>query len=515
MLRLTNGFLVAVSVLFAAVLAEGATRFIDGLPLFTDWLPNTVDRDTASKHVDAIPRAPGVARAWFFADPPPLPNRTEPPAAWSRWAREIGDAPQTTDAAYRPADAFKAWNTKYLGNPCDSAIFRQAPGRLYVYDPHDGSPHPRYRYLPNATTPLGLTTNQIGWRGPPIETRHARRLIRIVFVGASTTVNSHYYPYSYPELVGHWLNLWARSRKLDVDFEALNAGREAIDSTDIESIVRNEVLPLGPALVVYYEGHNQFDMARSLKRPLSRELGHFHEAAPESSMSRWLRAASHRLALARRLQSALVMADNSGRGGEWPKPEYELPWPDDEADPDLSRADLPVNLSVILRDLERMRIVLEKAGAELAVSSFIWMVKDGMVVDPVDHKLLLEWLNITKFPFRYKDIERMVAFENRVFAKYAATRGLPFFDVAALLPQDPDLFTDAIHMTYAGIRLHAWIVLNGLVPLIEQRIAGAAWPRPQQSTAEIPSSLLFAPRELTFHCPQLPATSLQPTPPAQ
>ncbi len=47
-----------------------------------------------------------------------------------------------------------------------------------------------------------------------------------------------------------------------------------------------------------------------------------------------------------------------------------------------------------------------------------------------------------------------------------------------LYPRDPRLFDDAIHMTHAGIRLQAWIVFNGLVPIIERRLAAHEWPRP-------------------------------------
>ena len=41
-------------------------------------------------------------------------------------------------------------------------------------------------------------------------------------------------------------------------FEVLNAARESIVSTDNVAIVKNEVAPLRPDLVVYYEGGNQF-----------------------------------------------------------------------------------------------------------------------------------------------------------------------------------------------------------------------------------------------------------------
>ncbi len=76
--------------------------------------------------------------------------------------------------------------------------------------------------------------------------------------------------------------------------------------------------------------------------------------------------------------------------------------------------DLPVNLSIILADLERIDASAEKVGAELAIASFKWLVADGMVLDPVRHRLILEYLNFGYAPFRYRDLERLATFQNRV-----------------------------------------------------------------------------------------------------
>ena len=48
------------SVLLTTAFAEGAVRLIDDLPLFTDWLPNTVDRDVTQSALASVPLAPGV-----------------------------------------------------------------------------------------------------------------------------------------------------------------------------------------------------------------------------------------------------------------------------------------------------------------------------------------------------------------------------------------------------------------------------------------------------------------------
>ena len=49
-------------------------------------------------------------------------------------------------------------------------------------------------------------------------------------------------------------------------FEVLNAARESIGSTGIASIVRQEVVPTRPDLVVYYEGGNQFELELDRRR---------------------------------------------------------------------------------------------------------------------------------------------------------------------------------------------------------------------------------------------------------
>jgi hypothetical protein len=139
-------------------------------------------------------------------------------------------------------------------------MLRDAPGALFVFDPPDGKPLPPFRFLPGVTNPETMVTNAFGWRGGPIAFARSPRSIRIVFVGASTVVSSHHMPHSFPEFVGYFLERWAKARALDVGFEVLNAARESIGSTGIASIVRQEVVPTRPDLVVYYEGGNQFEL---------------------------------------------------------------------------------------------------------------------------------------------------------------------------------------------------------------------------------------------------------------
>jgi len=290
---------------------------------------------------------------------------------------------------------------------------------------------------------------------------------------------------------------------MDVRFEALNAGREGINSTDIEAIVRKEVLPFRPELVVYLEGGSTFVGRELVKNPPPPPPVEADETVPEGWLSKVLRDASHRSAIARRLQSALRLVDRPGPLHEPAKPAHALLWPQDfdPADPDLTRSNLPLRLSTAIADLDRIRAEVSSVDSELALSSYKFFVHEGLTLDPVRNRALYEQLNTSLFPLTYRDLRQLADFQNRVYAKYARIHGLPFIDVAPRMPDDVDLYMDSVHFSYGGVRLHAWIVLQALVPLIESKIAKGAWPMPAHHPKEAPPGLYFQPTSIPISCP--------------
>ena len=252
--------------------------------------------------------------------------------------------------------------------------------------------------------------------------------------------------------------------------------------------------------LVYYEGGNQFNPVSIVENVPTGTAVRSAQAQRGASPS-WLRAAARHSALMARIQAAIGLVASDLDGREWSKPDYRVVWPAglDEFDPDLSHPRLPVNLNLIQRDLDRIRNDLASVGGELALSSFVWMVKDGMVLDPVRHRFTLEQLNAANYPFRYRELEQLARFQNRVFAKYAAVHGLPFVDVARQLPFNPDLFTDALHFSYSGTRLRAWVIFQELLPTIEKRLTSRSWPTRAAATegSRLPT---FTPRRITFDC---------------
>lgn len=501
---LGNAVAVSVSVVIGLIFAEGAARISEGAPLTQLALPVqlvNIGNDTTAQRLDEVPRAPSVERAWFFSDPPPLPNRKPIPAE----VQELDRSLEQANNPFRASDTLKVWNSALVGDPCTSPFFSSAPGSIAVFDPEDGKPQPAFRFMANTVNPLGLVTNDLGWRGPPLPYARAPKTIRIVFAGASTTGDAHQMPSSYPEFIGHWLNLWAAKNRPDIKFEVANSGRESVASPGIEAIVRTEVVPMRPDLVIFHEGGNQFSLASLVEAmPSGEKPAALKPREPPGPA--WLTTLARYSDIARRIQTLLAVEELPSKGLEAPKPDYKIAWPKDvsESDPDLSRKDLPVNLTTVLGDLDRMRADLAPIDAEFAVTSFLWMVKDGMKLDPIRNRMTWDYLNLYMFPYRYRDLERLAVFQNLVLKKYAKERGIDFIDVAGKMPFDPDLYADGVHTTYPGTRMKGWVILQQLVPLIEARLKSGAWPRTLPATDEVPTVFKTPPRRIEVNCPKPP-----------
>jgi hypothetical protein len=501
---IATALLVLAGVAFGLAVGEIALRIVDGYSLTSLRLvrplpppPQTEAKaaDALHQQVAAIPLAAGMRREWFDLSPEPIPGRDRPDPTLVEATRRA----QRSGVGW---EIMHVYNTRFADNQdCSEpgSLFAKFPGFVFLFD-DAASAYPRYRFPANVVTPTGLATNAFGWRGRQIALIKPDRTIRIAFVGASTTVNSHPYPFSYPALTAFWLNEWLRAHHPNLRIEVINAGREGIGSTDIAAVVRDEVLPLEPDLVVYYEGSNQFGMGNLIQNPPLWK----HR---RSALKRLARLKPYSAVASRLDQLVRTGADfrrESDDGAEPPKPGDTLVWPQgvDEADPPLDHSNLPVNLTTILRDLGDMEQRVRQEGGELVLSSFFWLVRDGMRLDPVRDRTIYDYLNVTFAPYRYGDMERLAAFQNRTFAKFAASRNIPFVDIAAAMPFDPALFGDAIHATYDGVRLHAWIAAQQLVPILAPRIADGRLPRPARRHDTRHPAFGAAPRTALLTCKQ-------------
>ncbi len=453
--------------------------------------PQPVSASDGMRYVANLPAEPGTDRKWFLEDPPPLATRTPVPSEMTRRYDDF-----VKRGLYGPQAQY-IWNRQFVfENTCNGgpSFFANYPDTVLVFDPPSGNSHPRFRFPPNATSPSGLVTNQFGLRGPPVELRKPPRTIRIAFVGASTTVNPHNFPYSYPEHVVHWLNRFSGANHYDVHFEVLNAGREGITSQDIAAIVKEELTPLEPDLVVYYEGANQFS-AGSMVSPPARAAKKIDAMEDAHKVPRWMRTYT---AIGRLVDRALM--NRVTTLGEPSKPGYRLVWPKgvDERSTDVNNPNLPSSLPVIVKDLDSIRAALEPVRGRLILASYIWLAKDGMRLSPIAHKNIYEQLHNVLWPLTYADIRRLADYQNRIFRAYAQARGIPFLDVAGRTPDDPDLYIDAIHMTDLGERVKAWVAFQELVPFLREEIAARRLP--QSGTLADPMPVSLGATELRIQC---------------
>ncbi len=463
--------------LAACAVAEAAIRFIDGYTLTSLRLTSVqaplkrsddsgkwLDPTQAIGYARTLSVANGIDPSWYELDP------EEPPV------EPVDSRLEGRYAMYRGHElpSIYEWNLRFiravlceandLAHPYLAQQLRRF-NEIFVFEPSDSNPYPTYRFLRNAHYPSGLVTNSFGWRGPEVALNKPAGRVRLAFVGASTTADAHADRFSYPEYIARWLTRWADAHHPSISFDVINAGREGILSNSIAAIVNQELVPMRPDVTVYYEGANQFWPNSFSPRPVIRM---FRVAYPGLTIDQYT-------ALGARLRNALVR----GQGGAEP---YKLPvsvaWPPDldEHDPSLDDPRLPVQLPTILQDLDRIRHATAEIPGTLMLSSFMWLVYPGMVLDRQRDALVYRELNEQYWPFSYAHMRRFIDFENRVFRKYAQMHDLPFNDLAATYPRDPRLFVDSIHMTPAGVKLKAWIVFQHLVPVLERRLQEGTLP---------------------------------------
>ena len=485
------------AILAASAAAECAARLVDGYSLRSLRLVRLrppsdsqsdqgkwIDPQRAAAYLPRVPLARGVDAAWFPLDPdPPRPSPVDSELDRRYWAARGHELPSVYE-----------WNLEFVravlcerdrsAHPYLAAQF-EALDDVYVFEPRSGTPYPTYRFLRSTHYPSGLVTNAYGWRGPDVPLNKPPGRVRVAFVGASTTLDAHGDPFSYPEYVGRWLREWGRARHPSASFDVVNAGREGILSNSIAAIVRDELTAVRPDLVVYYEGANQFWPNDFARRPV---VGLLRVLNPATRLEAYS-------AVGVRLRELI---DRPASGVEPHKPPIAVDWPADldEGHPAIGDPRLPVQLPRIVGDLDRMRGDLAAIDGTLMPSSFVWLVDPGLVLDARRDASVYRELNERYWPFSYAHMRRFVDFENRVFRAYADARRLPFDDVDAVYPRDPRLFVDSVHMTAAGVKLKAWIVFQNVVAELDRRFAIGTLPVPDPGGRTAHPAFPAAPRRL-------------------
>jgi len=424
------------------------------------------DGSAIPSYVAEIPLAPGVERSWFLATPAPISRgsaQTEPD--------DVERMREYIRVGHYGAQAFYLWNENFLqARACDPSdkLFQDVPPVFRAFHSLDATGYPHFRFPPNRIIPTGLQTNRYGFRGPDFPPPRQPGVLRIAIVGSSGTIGDHHHPFAYPDFVGFWLEKWLRAHGSSDRVQILNAGREGIGTTDVRAVLEQEVLPLRPDIVVFYDGANQLSIARDLlkaARPIDRAA---HQQGPAvRSIPVWLTAYSRLAAL---LEVYLARAKQQARARE-PKPDYVLAFKPDfhEDHPDVTRSDLPLEMSTFLHDVSVMIDDTRAAGVPFVMATLPWLDgSEGTKPSDPRYMYILQQLDTTFWPLRSADLRRLIELQNRLLREFAAEKHVPLLDVAEHYPRNPDLFIDLYHHTFDGDRLLAWIMLQELIPTVRQ-----------------------------------------------
>jgi hypothetical protein len=402
---------------------------------------------------------------WFFLEAPPLPERASDSEFEERrrlhpydWVNYVFNVEYVRVGAASPARL--ATELRRL----------ELPWVLVAPPPPGGGIHPGYRYPASVRLPSGLSLNAFGYRGPEIALARPAGTVRIACVGASTTVGSHHYAASYPELLAVFLGAWASARGQSLRFEVLNAGREGALPADVAAILRHELLPFDPDLVVHYEGANAFRPETVLRWEGGGRFGEPPDSGPEAAR------ASHS-AILEALRSAARPREGTGEPTK-PGQRVEFPPGLSETAPALGPARAVLGLDLVLDGLDSMREAASSRGCLLVLGSFAWLATEELRLVPGRHDGIHAHLNQALWPISYGNLRRLADFHNRVIRTYAAAHDLPFIDVAGRLPTHPELYIDAIHHSPHGVRALAWAVFEGLIPILDAELAAGRLPRP-------------------------------------
>jgi hypothetical protein len=482
MLRLRPIVMSVLALLVCLPAAEIARRVLDGYDVFRVGLaknPTSLDltwsqerqAEALWKTVDLDVEADG---AWFDDRPQPPAGAGDPEWATARRAAFEAPANYVWNAACLGDIPFRAYVNKYKGRLDEIFAFR-TPG---------DDAHPSYRLYPDLQSGFGRT-NRFGWRGGPIEADKPANVIRIGVMGDSTTNE-------YPALVEHWLNRWSAERRMGVRFEVANAARPATGALDAAAIFEFELAPADPDYVIVYGFGNDIHLADELiALPAGIRRGVTTSwKAPDPGLLASLstRAAAALEPAGRWSAAAGFLRDRvAGRHGdalrpEPPKPATKLQFPSglDEASPDLDRIAKDTSqglmqLDAYVQALDKMDAIAKPRNIRLLVSTFRILAFDGMRAGGNLYRTINEdyW-----WPYTYAEIHRLMRFYNRTLRNWADRRAQGVLEIDGRMPWRPELYGDGMHLLPAGEALHAWIVLQQLMPRIRADLAAHIVPTP-------------------------------------
>lgn len=485
---LSNLLVLLITIVLCLVVGEVVFRVADGYRL--DRLALVIEErgkgrtgtTDSMSYAERLKLDPGFPVSWYKTSPQDYDrsNNYSLPPDWVKAVANYKPAPE--EPAFIKNELKFLYNYNWLVDACKSRVgtrvirhYAHNPGFVYAFASPDSSTAPQYRIVPRGWNEGNDSYNNFGFRGPDISPNKAARTIRIAFLGASTTAQG--WPFTYPEYTVHFLRLWSAAMHLNVDFDVINGGRAGLDSTGIAEIMRYEVAPLHPDIVVYDGATNDFDISPYVR---------FSGNAPSRPTDRGTTGASFQVqylpleqysAFLDRIYELLLR--RGGPEAENSKPSHTLTFDFSQKDPNLNERQLPFRLNGQIKDIREIAATTAEIHAQLFLDSAIAVPHAGMHLEPEADRYILQELDANYWPITYAEFHEALDFQNRVYEKLAQTDHYSYLDVAKYFPQDPKLFSDLFHFrNQDGERLEGWIVAQLLAPHIKHAIQSHQLPKP-------------------------------------
>jgi lysophospholipase L1-like esterase len=358
---------------------------------------------------------------------------------------------QKVSPYYSPYDNYSIYNRNYFEER--PSYFAGWPVKPELFDA--GTPAPRYIFKPNLTlaarggklVPAGTgdtvywSTNSHGLRGDDFPEVKPPGTIRIVCLGASTTEGLVYDNETYP----YYLQQELRQRYPDKTIEVINAGHHAYKAEDNLALLEQQILPLKPDLVIWYETANDLNFTEfspSLQaEPCWREGICWLAGKPWGYEILYQDSALFRL-----------LADRFGGNPVPPSMAHSFD------DTGTKRGALRYTDT-----LRRMAAAAKAANTSLAFVSFVTVADDGLHVNYEESPYLFDQVYRTYYPLTPGEIGKAYAYYNNQSRQVAEENNLPYYDLATEFPQDPEYFpSDYIHFNPEGNRLFARLLAQHL-----------------------------------------------------
>lgn len=337
----------------------------------------------------------------------------------------------------------KTWNRQYF--EATPELFNNWPVELQLFDAP--TQYPTWLYLPNQSynivnglfvptqpgeTPC-ITTNSLGFRGMgELAFEKPEGVIRIVVLGASQTEGSQCSNETYPYYLEQELN----RRYPDQQFEVINAGHHGYRVQDILELLRLNILPLDPDIILLYHAANDIDMAAYLDG-VDCSIGTCWLESTYAPWHLWLNKYSalfgqiHYYTRWYQMAAPTPHIFNSARTDQQWIDYYE-------------------------EYMRQIVVLAQENNVEIVPASFTTIAHEGLEVTAAENWGLYHNLYHTLSPLTPGEVAQIYDDYNMRSRRIADDLNVPYFDLAAIYPDEQQYFEiDSIHFSIAGNQLLA------------------------------------------------------------